>query len=295
MATIAAFRTPDERFADLPGWPYEPSYHEWDGLRMAYVDEGDGEPVLLLHGEPTWGYLWRKVMEPLLAAGHRVVVPDHIGFGRSDKPTDWRWYSWDGHCAALHSLLEALDLRDATMVCHDWGGPIGLRVSTESPERFPRIVMMDTGMWTGKQRMSDAWLTFRDFVERTEDLPIGFLVKGGCKLEMPDEVFAAYEAPFPTPESKAGARAFPLMIPFEEDLPDAIKGRAALDFLAGDGRPKLMLWADSDPVLPVKQGQAVAERINAPAPDVIADAGHFLQEDQGEPIGRRIVDWLAAR
>ncbi len=295
MSGPAVFRTPDERFADLPGWPYEPKYHEWDGLRMAYVDEGDGEPLLLLHGEPTWGYLWRKVMDPLLAAGHRVIVPDHIGFGRSDKPTDWQWYSWDGHCTALHSLIEALDLHDATMVCHDWGGPIGLRVSTEAPERFPRIVMMDTGMWTGKQRMSDAWLAFRDFVESTEDLPVGFLVKGACKLEMPDEVFAAYEAPFPTPESKAGARAFPLMIPFEEDLPDAVKGRAALDFLASDGRPKLMLWADSDPVLPVSQGQAVAQRIGAPEPEVIAEAGHFLQEDQGGTIGRRIAEWLAAR
>jgi haloalkane dehalogenase len=264
-------------------------------MRMAYVDEGEGRPLLLVHGEPTWGYLWRKVMPPLLDAGYRVIVPDHIGFGRSDKPTAMDWYTWDGHCAALHSLIETLDLQDTTLVCHDWGGPIGLRVSTEAPERFPRIVMMDTGMWTGKQRMSDNWLTFRDFVERTEDIPIGVLVKGGCKLEMPEDVYNAYEAPFPTPESKAGARAFPLMIPFEEDLPDAVKGRAAMDYLAQDGRPKLILWADSDPVLPVSQGLAVAQRINAAEPEIIPDAGHFLQEDQGELIGNRIVEWLAAQ
>lgn len=294
MGANETYRTPDERFAGLPGWPYEPKYHEYDGVRLHYVDEGAGQPVLLVHGEPTWGYLWRKVMPPLLEAGYRVIVPDHAGFGRSDKPTDWQWYSWDWHCAALHALIEKLDLQDATMVVHDWGGPIGLRVSTEAPERFPRIVMMDTGMWTGSQKMSDAWNTFRDFVERTEDLPVGFLIKGACKLEVADDVFAAYEAPFPKPESKAGAKAFPLMIPLTPDVPDAKKGKAALDFLAEDGRPKLMLWADSDPVLPVSQGEAVAARINAPAPEIIAEAGHFLQEDQGEVIGRRIVSWLGS-
>lgn len=293
MEAAGIYRTPDARFDNLPGWTYEPKYHEWDGKRMAYVDEGAGPTILLVHGEPTWGFLWRKTMRPLLDAGYRVIVPDHIGFGRSDKPTDPEWYTWEGHCAALRSLIEQLDLRDTTLVVHDWGGPIGLRVSTELPDRLPRIVVMDSGIWTGHQKMSKNWLVFRDFMESTPDIPIGVLVSGGCKNAPEADVLAAYEAPFPTPESKAGARAFPMIVPFEPDLPDAIKGREALAYLAADGRPKFVLWADADPVLPVRQGEAFCERINAPAPSIVAESGHFLQEDQGEVIGQRIVAWLA--
>ncbi len=290
-----AFRTPDERFAELPGFPYPPVYREADGLRLAHIDEGDGEPVIFVHGEPTWSYLWRKVIPPVLDAGFRCIVPDHAGFGRSDKPTDLGWYSYDRHSELFGALVEELDLRDATVVVHDWGGPIGLRAAIEHPERIARMVILDTGLFTGEQPMSDAWKAFRDFVERTEDLPVSFLVKGACAREMPDEVVAAYDAPYPSPESKAGARAFPLMLPTSPEMPGAAAGKRVRDALRADRRPKLCLWADRDPVIPFAVGERLAAAVNAPAPEKVENASHFLQEDAGEEIGGRIAEWLAER
>ncbi len=291
---METFRTPDERFDNLPGFDYEPHYREADGLRLAHVDEGEGAPVVFVHGEPTWSYLWRKVIPPVLEAGFRCIAPDHAGFGRSDKPTDIGWYSYDRHAELFVALLDELDLSDATIVVHDWGGPIGLRAAVERPQRISRMVVMDTGLFTGEQPMSDAWKSFRDFVERTEDLPIGFLVKGACAREMPDDVLAAYEAPFPTPESKAGARAFPLMLPTTPQMPGAAAGKRVLEALRGDQRPKLHLWADSDPIIPFKVGQRFAAAINAEPPEKIENASHFLQEDAGERIGARIADWMVS-
>jgi haloalkane dehalogenase len=291
---VDAFRTPDERFDGLPDFPFAPHYRELDGLRLAHVDEGGGSPVLFVHGEPTWSYLWRKVIPPVLDAGFRCIAPDHAGFGRSDKPMDLAWYSYDRHSELFADLLERLDLRDATVVVHDWGGPIGLRAAVEHPDRIARMVVMDTGLFTGEQRMSDAWKTFRDFVARTEDLPVGFLVKGATAREMSDEVQAAYEAPFPNPESKAGARAFPLMLPTTPEMPGAAAGKRVLEALRTDERPKLHLWADSDPIIPFKVGERFAAAINADPPEKIENASHFLQEDAGEEIGRRVADWLGA-
>jgi haloalkane dehalogenase len=287
-----AFRTPDERFEGLPDYPFEPQYMELDGLRLARVDEGDGAPVLFMHGEPTWSFLWRKVIPPVRDAGFRCVAPDLAGFGRSDKPTEVEWYSYDRHAALVSSIVEELDLRGATVVCHDWGGPIGLRVATELRDRFDRMVVMDTGLFTGHQRMTDAWLAFRDFVARTEDLPISMLVRRACLNDPGDEVAAAYDAPFPNPESKAGARAFPLILPTSPDEAGAEAGQRVLEALRADERPKLALWADSDPVLPPEVGARFAEAIGAPEPQSIEGASHFLQEDQGAEIGRRIADWL---
>ena len=289
-----AFRTPDERFADLPGFDWEPRYREWEGLRLAHIDEGEGRPIVFFHGEPTWSYLWRKAMPPLLDAGFRCIAPDLPGFGRSDKPTDLEWYSYDRHVAAVAPLLEELDLRDAVAVVHDWGGPIGLRLAVEHPERFSAMVIMDTGLFTGEQSMSEAWQTFRAFVERTEDLPISMLVSGATARGMEEGVVAAYDAPFPTPESKAGARAFPLMLPTTPEMPGAAAGKRVLEALAEDERPKLLVWADSDPIIPPKVGVKFAERIGADPPEVIDNASHFLQEDAGEEIGERIAAWLSA-
>ena len=285
-------RTPDERFDDLPGFDFAPTYREVDGLRLAHIDEGQGPPVVFFHGEPTWSFLWRKVIPPVRDAGFRCIAPDYAGFGRSDKPTDLSWYSYDRHVELTATLLTDLDLRDATAVVHDWGGPIGLRLATEHPDRISRMVIMDTGLFTGEQRMSEAWRMFRDFVERTEDLPVGFLVKGGTARGMSDAVQAAYEAPFPSPESKAGARAFPLMLPTSAEMPGAAAGKRALEALRADERPKLCLWADSDPILPFEVGERFAAAVNAEPPERIADASHFLQEDAGEEIGRKIVAWL---
>ena len=287
-----AVRTPEERLEGLPDFPFESRYVEMDGLRLAHLDEGEGRPVVFFHGEPTWSFLWRKVIPPVRDAGYRCIAPDYAGFGRSDKPTDLGWYSYDRHVELMARLLEELDVRDATAVVHDWGGPIGLRLAVEHPERFSRIVIMDTAPFTGHQQMSDAWLTFRDFVQRTEDLPVGFLVRGGCKNDPGDAVIAAYDAPYSTPTSKAGARAFPLLIPTEPEAPGAAEGRRVADALRTDDRPTLILWADSDPVLPFSVGERLSERLNYPDPRPIENAGHFLQEDAGEEIGRIIADWL---
>jgi haloalkane dehalogenase len=291
MATEAA-RTPDERFAGLPDFDFEPSYREADGLRLAHLDEGDGEPVVFFHGEPTWSFLWRKVIPPVREAGYRCIAPDYAGFGRSDKPTEIGWYSYDRHTELMAGLLADLDLRDATAVVHDWGGAIGMRLAVEHPERISRLVIMDTGLFTGHQRMTEAWHAFRDFVERTEDLPVGMLVRRACFSDPGDEVAAAYEAPFPDAASKAGTRAFPLMLPTSPAAPGAAAGRAVLEGLKEDDRPKLALWADSDPIIPPQVGARFCETIGAPKPRPIEGASHFLQEDRGSEIGALIADWL---
>lgn len=287
-----AYRTPDERFEGLPDFPWQPHYRESDGLRLAHIDEGDGPPVVMFHGEPTWSFLWRKVLPPVRDAGYRVILPDLAGFGRSDKPRDFDWYSYDRHTEVAATLFEDLDLRDATVVVHDWGGPIGLRIAVENPDRISRLVVLDTGLFTGHQAMSDAWKMFRDFVERTEDLPISMLVRNACKTDPGDEVSAAYDAPFPEPAAKQGARAFPLMLPTEPTAPGAEAGQRVLDALKTDERPKLILWADSDPIISLKTGERFAAALGREIDHVIPEASHFLQEDQGELIGRHIADWL---
>jgi haloalkane dehalogenase len=290
-----AIRTPDQILEGLPDFPYAPHYRTVDGLRLAHVDEGDGAPVVMWHGEPTWGFLWRHVLPPVRDAGHRVVLPDLVGFGRSDKPMERSWYSYDRHVEMAATLLEDLDVRDATFVVHDWGGPIGLRLAVEHPERVARLVILDSGVFTGASPMNDAWQAFAAFVERTEDLPIGFLVRRGCHRDPGDEVAAAYDAPFPSIASKAGARAFPGLIPQQPDAPGAAEGRRVLEALRGDERPTLMLWGADDPVLPPKLGEAFAGALGQPSPRLIPEAGHFLQEDQGPLIGAAIADWLGSQ
>ncbi len=290
--SVDAVRTPEEALEGLPGYPWQSSYRDVDGLRLAHLDEGEGKPVVFFHGEPTWSYLWRKVIPPVRDAGYRCVAPDYAGFGRSDKPTDVGWYTYDRHVELMSGLIEELDLRDATAVVHDWGGPIGLRLAVEHPDRFSRIVIMETGPFTGHQRMSDAWFAFRDFVRDNEDVPVGFLVRGGCKEDPGDEVVAAYDAPYPSPAAKAGARAFPLILPTEPDAVGAAEGKRVADALRDDDRPSLVLWADSDPILPFSVGERVSSELNLPAPRPIAGASHFLQEDAGEEIGATIADWL---
>jgi haloalkane dehalogenase len=289
-----AVRTPEERFEGLPDFDYEPHYRELEGLRLAHLDEGDGAPVVFLHGEPTWSFLWRKVFPPVRAAGYRCIVPDLAGFGRSDKPVDDGWYTYDRHTALVASLLEELDLREATLVVHDWGGPIGLRVAVEDRERVTRMVAMDTGVFNGRQRMTDAWYRFRDFVAANPDLPVGMLVRNACHVDPGEEVVAAYEAPFPDQASKAGARAFPAILPTRPADPGAEAGQRTLEALTADERPMLVLWADSDPVLPPDAGRGFTDALGRDRPRIVEGASHFLQEDRGEEIGRLIADWLAS-
>ena len=284
--TTEIFRTPDERFEGLPGYDFAPHYAEIDGLRLHYVDEGprEGTPIVCFHGEPTWAYLYRKMLPPLVAAGHRVICPDYAGFGRSDKPTDRRWYGYDGHVELMAALLEGLDLRGATVVVQDWGGPIGLRWAVEQEERVERLVVLNTGIFTG--RVSKGFLAWRDFAQKNPDLPVGFVLQGATKSELAPEVVAAYEAPFPSPESKAGAAQFPLLVPTEEDGPGASQMRDVADALSRWQKPALVAFSDSDPVFPhPKSGQVFCDRIPGARPQVtIAGAAHFLQEDEGEQI-----------
>ena len=286
------YRTPDERFADLPDFPFEPHYVEQDGLRMHYVDEGSGDPVLLLHGEPTWAYLYRKLFPPLVTVA-RVVAPDYFGFGRSDKPVGREWYSYDRHYGSIARLVEQLDLRGLTIVVQDWGGPIGLRLAVTQPDRVARLVVMNTGIGAGRAP-SEEWLRFLQFVRRVgTDLRPGQLVKITCVTELTDEVVAAYDAPFPTPESKIGALMFPELVPTELDHPSAAKMLEVRQALTRWEKPALVLFGDSDPIFSPRVGERFAERIPGAEPaETIAGAGHFLQEDKGEELGERIARWL---
>jgi haloalkane dehalogenase len=288
------FRTPDERFAGLPGYGFAPHYVDQDGLRMHYVDEGAGAPVLLLHGEPTWSFLYRRVVPPLLAGGSRVVAPDYFGFGRSDKPTDARWYSYDRHFASLARLVEELDLRDATVVVQDWGGPLGLRLAVEQPDRFARLVVMNTGVFAGRAP-SEEWLRFRAFVRRLGgELRPGELVRLSCVSEPPADVVAAYDAPFPTPESKAGVLAFPELVPTDPGHPSAAAMLAVRDALRSWVKPALVLFSDSDPIFSPSVGERFSKLIPGALPaETLSGAGHFLQEDAGERVGERIARFLA--
>ena len=286
------FRTPDERFEGLPGYGFEPNYAEVGGLRMHYLDEGSGDPVVCFHGEPTWSYLYRKMLPPFVEAGHRVVCPDFVGFGRSDKPTDHGWYSYDRHVEQVTGLLEQVDVRGATVVVQDWGGPVGLRWAMENADRVARIVILNTGLFTG--RVSKGFMAWREFVERTPDLPIGFIVQGATTTELPDDVVAAYEAPFPTPESKAGAATFPLLVPLEAGQPGAAEMGHVMDELSRWDGPALVAFSDSDPVFPFPQaGERFVETLPGAGEQVrIEGAAHFLQEDRGEEIAGHVLRFL---
>jgi haloalkane dehalogenase len=288
----AAYRTPDEQFEGLPGYGFEPHYVEQDGLRMHYVDEGAGDPVLCLHGEPTWSYLYRR-MVPTLTSAARVVVPDYFGFGRSDKPTDQGWYTFDRHCGSIAGLVEALDLSRLTIVVQDWGGPIGLRLATEQPERVDRLVILNTGVGGGRPP-SEAWLRFRDVVRAAGgDFQPGRLIRRACVRGLSDEDMAAYEAPFPTPESKAGVLAFPEQVPTEPDHPNTAPLLAIREAMKGWTKPTLVLFGDSDPIFSPQVAERISELIPGAQPaETIENAGHFVQEDAGEEVAARIVRFL---
>jgi haloalkane dehalogenase len=300
---MAVLRTPEDRFADLPGFPYEPSYAQTsDGLRMAYVDEGSGPVVLLLHGEPSWSYLYRTIIPVLVDAGFRCVAPDLIGFGRSDKPTEMADHSYAGHVEWLRSVLfDGLDLAGITLVCQDWGGLLGLRLVAEAVaagdgSRFARVCAANTGLPDGSYRLNEQWWRFRDFVVRTEDLPVGMLVALGCAEPMTPEVQAAYDAPFPDASYKAGPRAFPDLIPQDPDNPAAADNVRAWEVLAGFDQPFLCAFSDSDPITAGGERMLIGRIPGAAGQPhtTISGAGHFLQEDRGEQLARVVADWARA-
>ncbi len=292
-APIDVFRTPDARFDSLPDYPFAPRWLEVDGLRMHYVDEGAGDPVLLLHGEPTWSFLWRGSIPPL-ARQHRVVAPDLIGFGRSDKPTDVGWYSYDGHVASIERLVDVLGLERITLVVHDWGGPIGLRFAVEHEALVERLVILDTGIAGGKPP-GERWLRFRDVVREVGGaLDIGRLVEAGTVDGLSDDVRAAYDAPFPTPESKAGPRAFPELVATEPAHPSTEPMNRVRDALRAWHKPALVVWGAEDSVLSPTIAKRFVELIpGARGPLLLAGASHFLQEDRPVEVTAAIAGFLA--
>jgi haloalkane dehalogenase len=301
---VESLRTPDDRFAGLVGFDYPPSYAEVDDdeggrLRVAWVEGGpaDADPVLLLHGEPSWSYLYRRMIPILVAAGHRVICPDLVGFGRSDKPTEIGDHSYARHVEWMRAIVfDELDLRRVTLVGQDWGGLIGLRLAAEHPERFARIVVANTGLPTGDLPMPDIWWQFREAIQGMPRIEVGRFVQSGCQRPMGEDVRAGYDAPFPDDSYCAGPRAMPGLVPTSPDDPATAANRAAWKALSDSPIPMLVAFSDGDPITgamrPVFTSQMRgAQGIEHP---VIRNAGHFLQEDAGEELAEAIVRFLRA-
>jgi haloalkane dehalogenase len=290
-------RTPDARFERLPDFPYAPRYVELEpGLRMHYVDEGpSGAPVvLMLHGEPSWSFLWRKVIRVVVDAGLRAVAPDLIGFGRSDKPALRADYSYQRHVDWVRGFLEKTALSRVSLVGQDWGGLIGLRLVGEEPERFERVVAANTFLPTGDRRPSDAFFAWQKFSQEVAEMRIGKIVKGGCARDLAPELIAAYDAPFPGESFKSGARQFPMLVPTSPDDPAAPANRRAWESLARYDKPFVTIFGDSDAVTAgadrVLQQKIVGAKDQPHA--TLANAGHFLQEDAGEELGARVAKFV---
>ena len=298
-------RTPDDRFEDLPGWPYAPHYVDVDPgdgsdtkLRVAYVDEGprDAAPVLCLHGEPSWSYLYRHMIPPLTAAGHRVVAPDLIGFGRSDKPVDQDDYTYQRHVDWMLEWLRAVDLRDVTLVCQDWGGLIGLRLVAAEPDRFARVVAANTFLPVGDRPPGDAFLNWQRFSQEVETFDSGFIVQGGTTTQLADDVVAAYDAPFPDDRFCAGPRRFPLLVPTSTDDPSSAPNAEAWTVLDQWDKPFLTAFSDKDPIS-AGADRHFRERIPGAAGlehPTIAGGGHFLQEDCGPELADVVNAFIAS-
>ena len=295
---MKTLRTPDERFVDLPGYDFAPHYVEIDGLRMHYVDDGpvNAAPVLLLHGEPSWSYLYRKMIPLLAAAGHRVIAPDLIGFGKSDKPVSRSDYSYAGHIDWMQQFIEALDLNDITLFCQDWGSLIGLRVAAENEHRFARIALGNGFLPTGEEEFPRAFKIWRAFARWSPWFPIGRIIQSGTVNKLSREEVAAYDAPFPTAKYKAGARAFPRLVPTTPDNPASDANRRAWEVFKRWEKPFLTTFSNRDPV--TRGGDRPFQKLVPGAQDLehvkIRNAGHFLQEDKGEELAEVLVTFIKA-
>jgi haloalkane dehalogenase len=298
---MAVLRTPESRFDRLPDYPFQPHYLDLakalgrsGEARMHYVEEGRGKPILCLHGEPSWSFLYRRMI-PILATRGRVLAPDLFGFGKSDKFTERADYTYKMHHDAVLGFIEALDLRDITLVCQDWGGLLGLQIAGQHPERFARLVIMNTALPTGEEEVGPGFLAWRDYVANTPDLEIGKLFGRAIFPEdrRTPEILAGYDAPYPDRTYKEGAQAFPSLVPIAPDMAGAAENREAWKTLERWSKPCLVMAGDKDPVLGIPAGKIFERRIpTAGKMIVIEDAGHFLQEDKGEDVAERIVAWL---
>ncbi len=292
MASV--LRTPEERFTDLPGFPWAPRYLDWRGMRVHYLDEGpkDAPVCLCLHGEPTWGYLYRRMIPPFLASGARVVAPDFLGFGRSDKPEDEAAYSFEVHRAVLLEFVERLDLRRVTLVVQDWGGLLGLTAPMEAPERYARLLVMNTALGTGDAPLSEGFIAWRAYVNKNPDLACGKLLKRSCP-HLSEAEAAAYDAPFPDLRYKAGVRRFPNLVPDRPDAPGAALSRKARDWWRNcwSGESFMAVGAE-DPVLGLPVMSELRKSVRAcPEPHVVAKGGHFLQEWGDEVARAALAHW----
>jgi len=295
---MQVLRTPEDRFSNLPDFPYAPRYTEIsDGLRIACIDEGPPAhaPVLLLHGEPTWSFLYRKIVARLAARGHRVVAPDLIGFGRSDKPAAREDYTYERHVAWMRAWMEQNDLSGVTLFCQDWGGLIGLRLVAAMPERFARVVAGNTGLPTGSG-FSPAFEAWLNFSQNVPEFPTGQIVNGGALRDLSEAERAAYDAPYPDESYKAGARAFPALVPVKPDMASVAENVAAWKVLERFEKPFLTAFSDQDPITRGgdKALQARIPGCKGQAHVTIEAAGHFLQEDQPEKIADTIDAFIAA-
>ena len=296
-------RTSDDRFENLPGYPFAPHYIEVDDqdggmLRIHYVDEGpaDGQVVLCLHGEPSWSYLYRKMVPVFVDAGYRAIAPDLPGFGRSDKPAARDDYTYDRHVAWMRGVIEGLDLKGITLVCQDWGGLIGLRLVGEHPDRFARVVTGNTFLPTGETGANEAFLNWKKFSQEVPQFPTGGIIKGGCVGDLTPEIIAAYDAPYPDETYKEGARQFPILVPVSEDNPAVPANREAWKTLEAWDKPWLTAFSDSDPITAGadKIFQARVPGAKGQNHTTITGAGHFLQEDKGEEMAKVIVEFIRA-
>ena len=291
-------RTPDDRFASLPDFPFEPHYVEIDdGPRVHHLDEGpaDAAPVLLIHGEPTWSFLYRKMIPVLVADGHRCVAPDLVGFGRSDKPSEQDDYTYQRLVDWMSEVVfGALDLHDITVFGQDWGGLVGLRLVAARPERFARVVVANTGLPTGDRAPNEAFLSWQRFAREAEEFPIGPIVAGGCADGLSEEAIAAYDAPFPDDSYKAGARVLPSLVPTSPDDPAREANLAAWQALERFDKPFLCAFSDGDPITKGGERPFISRVPGAGGQPhtTIAGAGHFLQEDKGEELAGVIADFI---
>jgi len=296
MTMADVLRTPDERFDALPGYPFSPNYVDIDAMRLHYLDEGpsDGTVVLLLHGEPSWSYLYRHMIPPIVAAGHRAIAPDLIGFGRSDKPASVNAYSFARHVAWMKQFLETLDLCDITLVCQDWGSLIGLRLAAENEERFARIVVGNGGLPTGDQQMPRAFKAWQNFARFSPWFPIGKIIDKGTVTDLHPDVIAAYDAPFPAARYKAGARAFPRLVPTTPDDPATAANREAWETLKRWEKPVLTAFSNRDPITRggEKPFQTLVPGSKNQPHTTIRNAGHFLQEDKGPELAQVVIDFM---
>ena len=295
---MKVLRTPEDRFDGLVEYPFQPHYAEVDGLRIHYVDEGPAaaHPVLMLHGEPSWSYLYRTMIPSFVAAGYRAVAPDLVGFGKSDKPESQDDYTYQRHVDWMWGWLAAVDLQDITLICQDWGSLIGLRLVAEHPERFARVVLANGGLPTGDQEMPKAFKAWLWLSQRGLELPVARIIQQGTKTSLSPEVLAAYAAPFPNESYRAGARAFPRLVPTRPDDPASAANRLAWRSLMKFDKPFLTAFSDGDPI--TRGGDAAFRRLVPGAkgqPHItIEDAGHFLQEDKGPELARVVLDFMAA-